>query len=477
MKFAYLLAALLLFLPQALADGLPDLGEASQSDFSPQQERRIGEAIMRDIRASGAMVDDVEMTEYLNSLGYRLVANSEGNRQDFEFFIIRDNTLNAFALPGGYIGVHTGLIQSAQSESELASVLAHEIAHVSQRHLARIISKNQQSTLASLAAIAVAILAARSNPQVANAAITTAQAASIQTQLDYTRDHEREADRIGLQTLTRAGFDPRAMTSFFVRLQKFGRLYENNAPEYLRTHPLTTERIADIQNRVESMPYHQVPDSLEFQFARARLAAAQGTPQQAVKAFDEALREKKYSNESAQRYGLVSALMRAGDHARAERELETLRRNAAPSAMIETLAARLKAEAGQPEAAMALYRAALKRFPHYRALVYGYAETLLQNRQERDALKLVTEQLKTYPDDYRLYQLQARSYAAQGKILLQHQALAEAYVRQGNLPAAIEQLQIGLKNRDGDFYQLSIAEARLKQLRQLDKETGKQPLP
>lgn len=477
MKFAYLLAALLLLTPQVMADGLPDLGESSQDAFSPQQERQIGQAVMRDIRASGSLVDDAELTEYLNDLGYRLVANSQGNRQDYEFFLIQDNTLNAFALPGGYIGVHTGLIQSAQSESELASVLAHEIAHVSQHHLARIIAKTQQSTWASLAALAVAILAARSNPQIATAAITTAQAATVQTQLDYTRDHEREADRIGLQTLSRAGFDVHAMPAFFGRLQKFGRLYENNAPEYLRTHPLTTERIADVQNRVETLPYHQVPDSLEFQLVRAKLNAGQGTPDQAVKTFEATLREKKYTSETAQRYGLISALLRARDFARAEREIAALRKAAPANPMVENLAAQVKAAAGQTAAALAQYRAALKRFPHYRALVYNYAQTMLQNRQEREALNLVGEQLKTYPDDWRLYQLQAQAYAAQGKILPQHLALAEAYARQGNLTAAIEHLQIGLAAKDGDFYQMSIAEARLRQLRQQDIEQRKQAKP
>src|SRR5512142_1169575 len=143
MKFAYLFAALLLAAPAVVADGLPDLGEASQATFSPQEERRMGEAIMAEIRRDRSLVDDAEITDYLNGLGYRLVAASPDNRQDFEFFVIQDSTLNAF--PGGFVGVHTGLIMAAQSESELAGVLAHEISHVTQRHLARIIAKQQQS--------------------------------------------------------------------------------------------------------------------------------------------------------------------------------------------------------------------------------------------------------------------------------------------------------------------------------------------
>ena len=464
----------LLAIPGVLADGLPDLGEASQSGFSAQTERRIGEAIMVDVRHDRSLVDDTELTDYLNNLGYRLVAASSENRQDFEFFILRDSTLNAFALPGGYIGVHTGLILAAQSESELAAVLGHEIAHVTQRHLARIIAKQEQSAMTSLAALAVAILAARSNPQIANAAMATAQATSVQTQLDFTREHEREADRIGLQTLTQAGFDPRGAASFFERLQKFNRLYENNAPEYLRTHPITSERIADLQNRLETKPSRQVPDSLEFQLVRAKLRADEGTPQQAIAHFEEALREKKYRSEAASRYGLAAALLRAKQTTRAEQELARLRKVSAPNAIIENLSALIKT-AADPQGALGQYQAALKSFPNHRALVYGYTEALLQNRHSGDALKLIGERLRRFPSDGRLYELQAQGYAMQGKMLLSHQAQAEAYTRQGNLVAAIEQLQLGLKAGDGDFYQLSIAEARLKALRIQHAELIKKP--
>ncbi len=241
---------MVLLAPPALAEGLPDLGESSAADLSPQMERRIGESIVRDIRLhEAAYVDDAEIQGYLNDLGGRLAANAPGHRQDFEFFAVKDPTLNAFALPGGYIGVHTGLLLAAQSESELAGVLSHEIAHVEQRHIARMVGKQGQANLTSLAALVVAILAAGSNAQVAQAALATGTAVNMQTQLNYTREFEREADRIGMQILESSGYEVQGMASFFVRLQQFGRLYENNAPAYLRTHPLTTERIADMENR------------------------------------------------------------------------------------------------------------------------------------------------------------------------------------------------------------------------------------
>jgi len=267
MKFQTALAALLIA-GTALADELPDLGDVSQSALSPAQERKLGEGIMAQIRSNPAYLDDAEVNDYLDTLGYRLVSNSPDPSGAFEFFALEDSAINAFALPGGFIGVHSGLISAAQGESELASVMSHEIAHVTQRHIARLIAAQQRIGLASMAALAVAILAARSNSQVSAAAIAAAQAGSIQSQLNFTREHEREADRIGLQIMEKSGFDVHAMPIFFERLQKATRVYETGAPSHLRTHPLTFERIADIQSRIENVPFRQVPDSLEFQLVR-----------------------------------------------------------------------------------------------------------------------------------------------------------------------------------------------------------------
>ena len=472
MKFAHLyVAGVLCALPATAATNLPDLGEASQSVFSPQLERKIGEAIMRDIRIDRDYLEDPEVADYLNSVGYRLAAASPNNRQDFEFFAVRDNTLNAFALPGGYIGVHSGLILTAQSESELAGVLAHEIAHVTQRHISRMVAQESRSNLISIAAIALSILAARADSQLGAAAATVAQAGVIQNALDFTRENEREADRVGFQIMQDAGLDPRGMAAFFDRMGKFNRLYDNNAPAYLRTHPITTDRLADIQNRLAETPYKQVPDSLDFQLVRAKLRAASGRAEDAVTEFETGLKEKKFNSEIAQRYGLAAGLARASKFERAEKELAVVQKNFPPHPMVETLAAELKRAQGQESAALSIYRAALKRFPFHRALIYDHIDTLLQTKQNAEALKHIEEQLKTRSNDYRLYEYQARAYAALQKKFQSHRALAEAHARRGNLTAAIEQLQIALKSNEGDFYQLSSAEARMKELKVLDADS------
>ncbi|MBA2351677.1 MAG: M48 family metalloprotease [Burkholderiales bacterium] len=473
MNFRHLIAALCIFGQVARADGLPDLGDVSQGAFSPLQEQQIGESIMLEIRADKSYFADPELTDYLNDLGYRLVSNSPDSRQAFEFFLIRDSSVNAFALPGGFIGVHTGLITTAQSESELAGVLSHEVAHVTQRHLARMISGQKQSTYLSLGLLALAILAARGNSEVSQAAVAGAQATAIQSQLDFTRDHEREADRVGLQILQKSGFDPRAMPSFFERLQKSTRAIENNAPAYLRTHPLTYERIADVQSRTQEMSYKQVPDSLAFQLLRAKLRANSGSAKEALDYFEDSVQEKKFTNEAASRYGFVAALMRSKDYARAKQEMAALRKIAPASPIIDTLAGQLKIATGDHAGALEHYRLALKSHPGYRALVYDYAALLLQTKRGQEALALINDELQIHPSDSQLYLLQARSYAALDKKLLQHKAQAEAYVRLGTLPAAIEQLQIALRSGDGDFYQLSSVEARLRELRAVDQENRK----
>jgi len=245
--------------------------------------------------------------------------------------------VNAFALPGGFIGLHTGLIITAQSESELAAVVAHEIGHVSQRHIARFFTQRKQVGIASMAALALALLAARSSPDLAQAAIAAGQYASYQTALNFTRENEREADRVGVQILDKSGFDVRAMPTFLERLQRSYRLYETNAPSYSRTHPLTYERVADVQNRVQSMSYRQVPDSMEFRLVRARLQAREMSPRDGITYFEDILTQKKAVTDVPGRYGLILSLMKMKDYKRARQEMQTLLAEAPDSAMVAAL--------------------------------------------------------------------------------------------------------------------------------------------
>lgn len=462
---AVLLAATLAVTPPVLADGLPDLGDAAQSELSPQLEKQVGESILNEIRLRDPQyLDDPEITAYLDQIGGRLASASPDPSFGFTFFAMNDPTINAFATFGGYVGVNTGLLLAAQTESEVAGVLAHELSHVTQHHLARGMAKEKQQSVVAMIALALAVLAARNSAQGASAAIVGTQAAVVQSQLSFSREFEREADRIGFQTLQKAGFDVRGMGDFFQRLQQATRLYENNAPAYMRTHPLTTERIADMHNRAQQTPYKQVPDSLEFHLVRAKLRAQLGTPAEAVADFENLLKERKFANEMAVHYGLARAQLRVRNYGAAEREVQTLRRFKATSPMVDNLAAEIRSAQGDFAGAAAIYRTALKTSAFAKALIYGYTEALYGDHQYPQALAFVESQQQLYPQDFKLYGFQAKITAAMGRRLQQHRAQAEFYALQGELQPAIEQLQLAQRAGDGNFYELSVVDARLREL-------------
>lgn len=466
------LLILLCFAPHAISNGLPDLGDVSQSSLNPLQERQIGQQSMLQIRASKQFLDDAEVNDYLNQIGAKLVESSSEPSLDFEFFAINDYNVNAFAMPGGFIGVNAGLLLITQSESELASVLSHEISHVTQHHLARMVAGQQGDSLAAMAAIALAILAARGNSQATEAIVVSTQAGLVQRQLDFTRQNEEEADRIGLQLLQKSGFNVHAMPEFLERLRKATRLLDGGAPNYLRTHPITSERAAEIENRVQNQPYQLLPDSLDFQLVRAKLIGAQKTPPEATAYFNDALNGQKFGNPIAQRYGLVSALLRNNDIARATQELAILRKQTKHNPMIETLTGQVKHATQNDSSTLAFYRNAVQNFPQHRALIYDYVGLLLQAKQVDTALKLLTEQLIRHPNDTTLYELQAKAFEMQGKYLEQHQAQAYSFSWQGNVFGAIEQLELA-KQAGGSFYQLSTIESELRELRGMLEQSDK----
>ncbi len=459
--------------PRSFDLSLPELGDVSQTVLTPLDERRIGEQIMRDVSTSDEVVQDVEIIDYLNNLGNRLVSASSDKQQKFNFFVVQDNSINAFAMPGGVVGVHTGLILATNNESELASVLGHEIGHVTQHHMARMLASQKYDTFKNIAGIALALLVARANPDLASGALTTSAAVGIQNQLDYTRDHEREADRVGLQILDSGGFDVRAMPAFFTTLQRGTRFAEGGAPSFLRTHPLTSERIADVANRVSQMTYRQVPDSVEFQYVRAKIIANNGSADTNIEVFKQNISEHKYTNEAAEHYGLAVAYLRKNALPQAEKEVAWLKKNAPQHAMIENLSARLQVVENNPQQAAKQYAAALKLYPDNRALIYGYADHFLAIKQADSAIKLIKDKQGLYPNDAQFYDVLAKAYTMQNRLLLSYQAQGEAYFRKYDLARAIEQMELAVKANDGDFYQKSIVEARLTELRRLQGDVKK----
>lgn len=470
-----LLLAGLLALPQLHANELPELGDAASNDLSLANEKKIGQQIMHEIRwRDPSYLDDPDVEGYLNQIGGRLASFSADPGIGFYFFPVNDLSINAFAMPGGFIGVNTGLLLAAQTESELAGVLAHEISHVTQRHIARQVFRQKQLSMGTMLAMAVALLAARSNSQVATAAVVSAEASAVTAQLAFSRDFEREADRAGFETLKNAGYDVRGMSNFFERLQRAGRVYDNSAPVYMRTHPVTGERISDMQNREQGIAYRQVPDSIDFQLVRARLRAMQGTQAEAVKDFQALLHDKKYASEAAAHYGLAVALSRTKDWAGAERELLAMKKLKVASPMLERMLAEARLGQGDIQGGLALYRDAMVHYPLTYALAYGYGDALLASHRYDESLRFAESRLSSYPQDVRLYKLQAESYAALGRRALQHRSLAEVYALQGQTGAAVEQLQLAQRAGDANFFELSAIDARLRELKQRQLEEMKE---
>lgn len=467
---AVLLAGMIALTPAQGQSQLPELGDVASNELSLLLEQKIGRQIMNEIRLrEPSYLDDPEIETYLNQIGTRLAAASSDPGIGFYFFPISDPMINAFAMPGGYIGVHTGLLLAARSESELAGVLAHEIAHVTQRHIARQFFREQQSSLVSLLAMGLALLAARSNTQIASAAIASAQASAVQNQLNYSREYEREADRLGFETLRKAGFDSRGMADFFSRLHQATRAYDSNAPVYLRTHPLTLERLSDMQNRERNLRYQQVPDSPDFHFVRAKLRANRGSALEAVRDARSLLTEEKFPSSAAAHYGLAFALYRHRQWPEALREIE-LAKKLATSAMLERLHADICLRQGDAVNGLALLRDALARYPGNPALKYAYGDALLRERQFVPARRFAEDELRTTPGDVRLYKLLAQAAAAQGAQAAQHRALGEAAALQGQLGAAVEQFELAQRAGDAGFHELSMIDARLRELKRQQAE-------
>ena len=451
----------------AAATELPELGDAAQDVLTPQMQRRLGEGFYNEIRLRDpAYIDDPEVTGYVNRVGRRLVSASQNPSGRFTFFVLRDRQINAFATFGGYVGVNTGLLLAARTESEFAGVLAHEISHVNQQHLARGIMAAKNQSISSLASLALMILAVRSGQagQIAQGASAAIEAANIQSQLGYSRDFEREADRVGFQTLSKAGYDPRGMADFFERLQKSTALYENNAPVYLRTHPLTTERISDMQGRAQGSPYRQVRDSLDFYLVRAKLRSLEYAPQDALAEFETQLREKRYAFEAAVWYGIARAQLRLGRLAEAEKSLAQARKLAPPDSMFDVLAAEIHLAAKDVVGASTIYRDAFKRYPNDEAVVQGLIGVLQLQGQNEAAIQIIDSRLRSGVRDSKLYQLQAQSYAALGKTVQSRRATAEAYALNGQTQAAVEQLELAQREAK-NFYDQSMIDTRIKALR------------
>ncbi|MCZ6525912.1 MAG: M48 family metalloprotease [Gammaproteobacteria bacterium] len=449
---------------------LPDIGDSTGSILSPEFERRLGQAFLSQVRKQANIITDPEVETYIQSIGYRLVSHSDNNTQAFTFFVINDRSINAFAAPGGIVGINSGVILNASTESELAGVMAHEITHVTQKHMARSFEMQSKMSLPMMAAMLGAILIATQNPEAGQAALLAVQGGAVQAQINFTRGNEAEADRIGMQLLSRAGFNPRGMPGFFEKLQKNSR-YASQAPEFLRTHPLTVNRIADARSRSESYPLDKkYQESINFEFIRSKLIVmAYKNPRDAVDFFQQKLETERFGdNFAALRYGYALALMEAGDYRQAGEYLRALLAQDKENISYMLATADLETRQGKYQQAFQIYEQAENIYPDYRPVILSYSKALLEARLPNRAIELLQKYGKFREPDLTYYEYLARAEAEAGNKVESSIAHSGWYYLSGETRVAIEQLRHVLRQRNPkpDYYQQERILARMDFLEQ-----------
>jgi predicted Zn-dependent protease len=448
---------------------LPDLGSQGGALITPADEHRTGATVVRNLRHAGLIIDDPLITDYLNQLGYKLLAHYHyDSSNQFQFFLVDDKSINAFALPGGYIGINYGLFTETESESELASVFAHEIAHVTQRHYARAYESASGAQLPVLAAIIAAIvLGSKGGNDVGQAALATAAAAQVREQINFTRQNEQEADRIGIQILSDAGFNPTKMASFFEKVERESRLYGINVPEFLLTHPVSVSRIADARARAQQLPKMKIKPSLDYLIIRNRiLALSNQDKQNNLASYRQMLKTETGEKLIAAKYGYILSLIRVERFGEASKLIDSLLKQYPHKIAFLLAKAEIQTKNKQTDQAIKTYQQALATYPGNESILHDYIEVLVQERKFKLAKNVLESFLKTQPKNPVFYKYLAQTKAALNSPAESHEALAEYYYQRGQFHQAIDQINIALKTTKDDFYTASKLEAKLRYIKE-----------
>jgi predicted Zn-dependent protease len=501
MRLSVAVAALTCSLAAAVAPAqdtkLPDIGSSANELLTPARQAEYGSMMLSQLRHYGLILDDPLIDGWLQSVGHRLAAASDKPQHPFVFFMLKDRAFNAFATLGGYVGTNAGLVLTAESEDEVAGVLSHEVSHVTQTHVLRSVERAQKDSvpivLAMLGAIAIAHSSGgNSADDAAMAAMATAQGLMQQRQINYTRSNESEADRIGIQTLVRAGYDPQAMVSMFGRMQSISRVNQGGererAPDYLRTHPVNTTRISEARARADELASkprgidagagtdnpllpaglrlggQPMPvDKIQFGWARERIRVfSANTPAEAVREYERMRQARPLTD--AQRYGLAIARARDGDDAGAKKELAPLLAKYPADAWIVIAMAESEAHSGDFAAADARMEALLERMPQHRAASLSYARLLAERNDTtagRRAQTVLRPLLVSAKEDPVFQQTFARASEVAGDPIRAGEAYAEAEFLNGRPERALIQLNTLLKRPELDYYARARIEARV----------------
>lgn len=451
-------------------NALPEIGVVASDAISIDKEIQIGDILMRQLRGQAPLLSDPLLEEYLQDLGNRLVVQADNVKFPFKFFMINNADINAFAFFGGHIGVHTGLIFNSDNESELASVLAHEVAHVTQRHIARKIQAQQKSSPLQLASIFGSVLLAMADPEAGMAALSATNAAAQQASINYTRANEREADRIGIQVLAQSGYDPNAAATFFGKLAEKYRL-RSTPFAYLLTHPLPQSRIADARSRASSYNVRQVPERLSFHLAKARITARfYGNPKDNIVVFQDMLDKQHYVFKQSALYGLALSYFENEQYAQAQKIINQLIENDSNNLFYLDLAADLSIAQKDYAPAIAMLSEQAKHSPHNSVISLNLANILIKKGDIKEATRILKDFLLVNPNNLLALQLLSDAYLESRQMLEMHQSKAEVYALVAAYPRAIDELHTAYNFAGDRQLEKQRIRARIDQIReQIDR--------
>jgi predicted Zn-dependent protease len=458
-----LLSLAVLLAAPAIADDLPSLGDSSSSIVSPEQEFQLGRAWLSLVRSQVPQLNDPQLKEFVESSVYKLAETSDLHDHRLVFILIKDPQINAFAAPGGVIGVNGGLFLYAQTEAEYAAVLAHELGHLIQRHYARGLQAQQQMQIPVMAAMLAGIIAAAAGAgDVGMATIMGTQAAAIQNQLRFSRQNEQEADRVGVVNLERAGYDPRAMPNMFERMARQYR-YDKRPPEFLLTHPVTESRIADTRNRAEQYGQGGREDTLQYQLMRARVQLTfEETPGISAKRFRAMLQDDPGMD--AARYGLALAQVKSGQLNEARDSMAQLLKKDPNNVTYNLAQVELDITNNRLPDAKQRVDKMLAQFPDNYPLQQSRIDMLLKQNQAPQAQKALEELLKARPNDPDIWYQVAEVRGQAGDIIGLHQARAEYFALMADFDQALEQLDFAKRRAINNFPLASKIDARQKEI-------------
>lgn len=470
-----LILSLLLMTQPACAEepfNLPLLNDGTSSTVSLDAEYRLGRNWARILRGQAPMLDDPLTYQYLEDLLWRLLPHSEVQDRRLEMFVLANPSFNAFAVPGGIIGIHGGLIQAAESEGELASVIAHELAHLSQRHYAQRLEEERRNRPLMLAGLLAGILVAAADTEGGMAVMSSTLGASAQNQLAFSRRNEQEADRVGMQTLVAASFDPHTMPQMFGRLQRNYQFYGQRPPEFLLTHPVTESRIADSLNRASQLPpVHSSPSSIEFSLIKARMDVYFAkSPAAALELFRNAM---KRDISAYSRYGLMLAAAASQDFALAERTRTEMPASLRHHPYVELSRIETLLAAEHHGTAMTHIRNLLALYPDSRPVRTLHARALRDSGQLQPALREYKSLTRDYPTDSQLWFQLAETEGLAGNTLAVHEARIEYFMLTAQLDQALKQIAYARRGKGltpSDTARLNQREHDVRALRQEMKE-------